>query len=92
MLVRLDEAVSLLSVEMYASKPPATTFSRACSGGDNEGVLMGVRKRIEALCEDKRGRKACMRVKGDSRCVVRASDHESVERLRIDWDMGGDGF
>lgn len=53
---------------------------------------MGVRKRIEALCEDKRGRKACMRVKGDSRCVVRASDHESVERLRIDWDTGGDGF
>lgn len=52
---------------------------------------MGVRKRIEALCEKRRGRKACRRVKGYSSCVVRASDHESVEISRISEDTDGDG-
>ena len=49
MLLSPEEDISFRRVEIYFSIPPATTFSRLRNGGDSEGVLVGVRKRMEEL-------------------------------------------
>lgn len=43
-------------------------------GGASGGMIAGVRKSRDDLWAARRGRKACMVVKGARRCVVRVSD------------------
>lgn len=46
---------------------------------------------MAALWHCMSGRNACKRVKGERRCVVRASDQESAERSAIAPGWGVDG-